>query len=114
MLVDRPKADVAAAGHRDLRSLVLAEQCANHIIGPSDAADVLIVHRQILDPGAIDDICMPIRMLNVRADALDRLNKHADITDIRNILYSNGLVRHDRSCQNAKRRIFRAGDLNFT
>ena len=114
MLVDRSAADITASRKRYLGTLVLAEKRTDKIIGSTDAADVFVIYRYLMDGGSVDLYGMTIDTVNLRSNFLDCLQKHINITYIRKIFDDNLLICHNGSCQNTKRGILCSADHNIS
>ena len=73
MLVDRSAADITASRKRYLGTLVLAEKRTDKIIGSTDAADVFVIYRYLMDGRSVDLYGMTIDTVNLRSNLLDCL-----------------------------------------
>ena len=113
MLVDRTASDIASARKRHLRTFIFSKESTQQIVRCPDLLDIIILNIEIPDRASVDLHCMPIDTLNHRTDSRDRLQHHIDVVDIRKILNLNGLVCHDRCCQNRKRRILCTANFYF-
>ena len=102
MLIDRPAADIAAAGKGNLRAFIFAKQRPNKIIGRSDFPDILIIYRNLTDCGCIDPDTVTIQTLHRCPDLFNGLQQHINVANIRQILHNHILVRHNRRRQNTK------------
>ena len=70
MLIHRTDAEVAAAGHRDTRLMIPAEQGADQIIRGAHMLGQFIGHGKRIDRGGIDFKGMHIDDAHPRADLL--------------------------------------------
>ncbi len=102
------------ARKRYLGTLVLAEKRTDKIIGSTDAADVFVIYRYLMDGRSVDLYGMTIDTVNLRSNLLDCLQKHINITYIRKIFDDNLLICHNGSCQNTKRGILCSADHNIS
>ena len=113
MLVNGTAADVASARKRYLGLLVFAKQSAQQIIGSSDLLDILIVHVQRVNGGAVDLHSVAILAVYPRTNAFDGLKQDVGISYIRYIFNQYGLICHNCCCQNGKCGILGTADLYF-
>ena len=103
--------DIAAAGKGNFRSLIFTQQGSQKIIRRSDLFDIFIIDTAVTDHRSIDCSFMTVQSVHLRADSGNGLQKYIDILNIRQVIDHHGLIRHDRCCQDAKRRVFRSADL---
>ena len=89
VLVDRTGTDRTAARKRNIRHVMLAQQCADKVVGCPDLPDVLIVDRYARHAHGADLRCMTIDTLDDGADLLQCLEHDVDVTHVRQILYNH-------------------------
>ena len=49
VLVNRPAADIAAAGKRNLCVLIFAQKCSDQVIGGPDLLDIFILYYKLMN-----------------------------------------------------------------
>ena len=113
VLVDGAHAEVAAAGHGDLRPVEPAQQGADQIIGRADAPRQLIGGAGGADVGAVDLHRVGIDCAHARAQLSQDLQKKLHVGDLRDILDTANAVHQQRGGQDGHRRVLRAADLHL-
>ena len=114
MLIDGTNAaEVAPAGHGDLCLTKAAQQCANEIIGSSDAAGQVIVGAGGVDVPAVNLHSMPVHAANIGTQIFQDFETKGDIRDLRNIFDSADTVYQKRGGNNGDSGVFGTADLYF-
>lgn len=114
MLIDGTNAaEVAPAGHGDLCLTKAAQQCANEIIGSSDAAGQVIVGAGGVDVPAVNLHSMPVYAANIGTQIFQDFETKGDIRDLRNIFDSADTVYQKRGGNNGDSGVFGTADLYF-
>ena len=111
-LVDRARADVAAARHGHLRPGEEAQQHRGQIVGGAHLARQLVRGRKVINRLRVDDHRGP-RELHARAQRAQHLNQRPDVVDIGEIFNRAGGMRQQRGRDDCHRGVFTAGDRHL-
>ena len=112
VLVDGPRAQIAAAGQRHLGPAEAAQQSAHQIIAGADLAGQLVRHLTVADIGAVDVHGGAVDGAHIRPQIPKDLEDPRDIADLGNILDTADALYQQGSGKNCHRGIFGAADLN--
>ena len=113
VLVDRPDAEIAAAGHGRLGRAEAAEHRADEVVRRADLAHQVIRRLGEAHLGAVDLDGGGAEVFHPRAQPLQDLQEHIHVADLGHILDPADTVDHQR-CRNDRHcRVFRAADLDL-
>ena len=113
VLVDRPDAEVAAAGHGRLGRAEAAEHRADEIVRRADLAHQVIRRLSEAHLGAVDLDGGGAEVFHPRAQPLQDLQEHIHVADLGHILDPADTVDHQRCRDDRHGRVFRAADLDL-
>ena len=99
MLVDGSASDITASRKCHFRSLILAQQCSQKVIGCSYLLYIIIINAKISDRASVNLHRMPVNTLNHSPDPFDGFQHHVNIIHIRKVLDQYRLICHDRCCK---------------
>ena len=113
VLVDRPDAEIAAAGHGGLRRAEPAQHGADEIVRRADFPHQIV--RRIRKPrlGAINLHRGFIHTFDPRAKPLQNREEHFHVADLRNVFQPADAIDHQHRRDNRNRSVFRAADFDF-
>ena len=113
VLVDRPDAEVAAAGHGRLGRAEAAEHRADEIVRRADLAHQVIRWLGEAHLGAVDLDGGWAEVFHPRAQPLQDLQEHIHVADLGHILDPADTVDHQCCRDDRHGRVFRAADLDL-
>ena len=113
VLIDRPDAEVAAAGHGRLGRAEAAEHRADEVIRRADLAHQVIRRLGEAHLRAVDLNGGGAEVSSTRTKPLKDLQEHIHIADLRHILDPADTVNHQSRRMIATAAFFRAADLDL-
>ena len=113
MLVDRPVAEVAAAGERYVSLVEPAEKCAEKIAGSAHSGSHIVRYLRIDYTAGVNADFVVVKACHLSAHRTEYLEAEGDIAYLRTILKHNGFIA-EKSCRNdSDRRILGAAYRDF-
>ena len=113
VLVDRPDAEVTAAGHGRLGRAEAAEHRADEVIRRADLAHQVIRRLGEAHLRTVDLNGGGAEVFHTRTKPLKDLQEHIHIADLRHILDPADTVNHQSRRDDRHGRVFRAADLDL-
>ena len=113
VLIDRPDAEIAAAGHGRLGRAEAAEHRADEVIRRADLAHQVIRRLGEAHLRTVDLNGGGAEVVHTRAQPLKDLQEHIHIADLRHILDPADTVDHQSRRDDRHGRVFRAADLDL-
>ena len=115
MLVDGAEtAEVAAAGHGDLRPAEAAQQGAHQIVGGADLPRGILLGTGGVDLPAVDLHRVAVDGADVGAQLLQDTQAKGHVGDLGDVFNTADAVHHEGGGDNGNSGILRADDLYFT
>jgi hypothetical protein len=109
-----PSADSAAARQRHIGMAISTEQRAQDQDRRAHRLDELVRREKLLDTRRISDDAAFGAMLGRDAHALQQLQRRRDVVQLGHVADRHRAFGEQRGGQNRQRRVFRAGDSNFS
>ncbi|MPN18021.1 hypothetical protein SDC9_165379 [bioreactor metagenome] len=110
MLIDRARADNAAAGRGELHLVEPSQQRAEQIVGRAHAADRLAERFGVRKRARVDAHAIPVRIIDGNAQLLQDFLEALDVLNVRQVLEYAGFTRENCGRYDGDRGVFRAAD----
>ena len=107
-------AEIAAAGHGNLRAAETAQQRADQIIGCAQLVRQILGNMRGMDIRAVNFHIRGVQEAYIRAEPIQNLQQHRHIRNLRNVLNTHNAVHQKRGGDDGDRGILCAADVHLT